>query len=326
MKTNLPISLLSAFLLSLVALPSRTVAESAAGQDQQPEKSISVEVAGGRTFTGQLDARTDPAELWLRSRRGSAVLLRPIPWDRISQVHVADQDLSGEELRQIVKTIKPEAAPPKEAAAAIPNVQGPMFEVQTSNPQSPIPNPQQKSLILKGSTRPGGFLSVTGTPPPTPAETPRVCSLAIEAGVANWNADVEVDGLLVRVYPLDGTGTVVPVRGMLQFDLTGERGDESGPLQPFTTLGQWSRPVRFEDFGPQGAVFRLPFQGVHPEFNLSVAPLGAVHARLNVPGQGSFDATDSMVRIRPYSAVRDQLQLSTGRRFFPQERTGGGHR
>jgi hypothetical protein len=45
-----------------------------------------------------------------------------------------------------------------------------------------------------------------------------------------------------------------------------------------------------------------------------------------VPGQGTFETTESLLRIRPYSAVRDQLQLSTGRRFFPRERTGDGRR
>jgi len=159
-----------------------------------------------------------------------------------------------------------------------------------------------------------------------PPETPRVHWLAVEAAVANWDGDVEADGLLVHVYPLDDTGGVVPARGTLQFELIGQRDDVFGPPQPFTTLGQWSYQVRAEDFGPRGAIYRLPFQGVHPEFDLTVAPYGALHARLSVPGQGTFETTESLLRIRPYSAVRDELQLSTGRRFFPQERTGDGRR
>ena len=302
MKTNLPISLLCGLWLSLMGLPGRAATEPAVGQDREAERPISVEVASGRTFGGQLDARTDAVQLWLRSGRGSTVLLRPIQWDRVVQVHVAGQDLSGEEFRQIVEAVKPDTPTPKQAAA-----------------------PQNK-IVIKGSTRSGGFLSVTGTPPRKPAARPRVRSLAIEAVVANWDADVEVDGLLVYVYPLDGTGAVVPARGTLQFDLTGQRDRVFRRWQPFTTLGRWSRRVRREDFGADGAVYRLPFQGVHPEFDLTVAPRGALHARLSVPGQGTFETTESMVRIRPYSAVRDELQLSTGRRFFPQERTGRGRR
>lgn len=305
MKTNLPIGLLCGLLFSLTGLPGRTTAEPAVGQDQQDQKqqkSISVAVASGRTFTGQLDARTDAAELWLRSRRGAALLLRPIRWDGVVQVRVADRVLSGEEFRQIVQAVKPEAPAPKETPAA------------------------EEKTAVKGATRSGGFLSVSGTAPQQPPETPRVRWLAIEAAVANWDGDVEADGLLVHVYPLDDAGGVVPARGTLQFELIGQRDDMFGPPRPFSRLGQWSQQMRVEDFGPRGAVYPLPFQGVHPEFDLTVGPRGALHARLSVPGQGNFETTESMLRIRPYSAVRDQLQLSTGDRFFPQERTGDGRR
>ncbi|MHC4176774.1 MAG: hypothetical protein ACYSWU_04665 [Planctomycetota bacterium] len=317
MKTNLPIALLCGLSLSLIGWPDRLAAELAPGGDQDPtqEKSISVELASGRTFVGQLDARTDPEHLWLRSPQGAAVLRRPIRWDRVVQVRVADQDLSGEEFRQVVEAVKQEAPD-----------------------QTETPTPQKK-IVIKGTTRSGGFLSVTRGAPRKPPQRPQVRSLAVEAAVANWDADVEVDGLLVYVYPLDGTGAVVPSRGTLQFDLTGRKDATVshshlarrgygilGPWRSFTTLGRWTRRVRVEDFGPRGAVYRLPFQGVHPEFDLTVAPRGALHARLSVAGQGTFDTTESMLRIRPYSSVRDQLQLSTGRRFFPQERTGRGAR
>lgn len=300
MKTNFPVSLLCGLLLLLIGLTGRATAEPGVGQEQREAESISVELTSGRIFAGELDARTDASQLWLRSERGSAVLRRPIQWDRVVQVRVAGQDLSGEELRQIVETVKPDSAGGKEQAA------------------------KQNKIVIKGSAPSGGFLSVTR---PARRKAPRVRSLAIYATAANWDADVEVDGLLVHVYPLDGTGGVVPARGTLQFNLTAQRENTAfRRWQPFTTLGRWSRRVRVEDFGPDGAVYRLPFQGVHPEFDLTVAPRGAVHARLSVPGQGTFETTESMVRIRPYSSVRDELQLSTGRRFFPEERTGRGRR
>jgi len=307
MKTNLPIGLLCGLTFSLAGW--RAATEPALAQDQQDQKqqkSIAVEVASGRTFTGQLDARTDAAELWLRSRQGAAVLLRPIRWDRVVQVRVADQVVSGEEFQQIVKAVKPESPARKESPDT------------------------QSGPVIHGPTRSGGFVSVTdtaahpeGTRPPEP---PQVRWLAVEAAVANWDGDVEADGLLVHVYPLDDSGGVVSARGTLQFELIGQRDDVFGPPQAFSCLGQWSQQMRVEDFGPRGAVYRLPFQGVHPEFDLTVAPHGALHVRLSVPGQGSFETTESLLRIRPYSAVRDQLQLSTGRRFFPQERTGDGRR
>ena len=147
--------------------------------------------------------------------------------------------------------------------------------------------------------------------------------MSIDADVGRWSDTVEADGLVVHVYPMDAQGAVVPAWGTLEVDLTGWQFGITRPSQPFFSLGRWTQEVRPEDFGPQGAVYRLPFQSVQPEFDTNVAPLGAVHARLNVPGQGTFDATRSSVRIRPSSPVRDMLQMTTGQRFFPQERTGG---
>jgi len=114
------------------------------------------------------------------------------------------------------------------------------------------------------------------------------------------------------------------VRGTLEVELIGRQTGVAKPPQPFARLGHWAQPVSVDDFGSRGAAYRLPFQGVHPEFQLAVAPHGAVHARLSVPGQGTFEATASTVRIRPYSAVRDQWQQATGYRFFPQETTQDG--
>jgi hypothetical protein len=57
---------------------------------------------------------------------------------------------------------------------------------------------------------------------------------------------------------------------------------------------------------------------------------GAVHACLAVSGQGTFEATDDMAIIRPWSTVREHLQQVTrhgyfpGYRYFPDERTDDG--
>jgi hypothetical protein len=294
MKTSLPTSLLCGLLLCLVGFSGRAGVELALGQDSQQADTISVRVASGRVFVGQLDARTDAGQLWLRSGHDSLVLLRPIQWDRVVQVSVADQDLSGEEFRQIVRTVKP-ADPASETRVAGP-----------------------KEITITGGHESDVAPEAVRAEPP---ELPRVRSLAIDAAVANWDADVEVDGLVVHVYPLDEGGRLIPARGTLQFDLTGQREGEFRHWQAFSPLGQWTEQARAEDYGPQGVVYRLPFRGIHPEFDLAVAPHAALHARLSVPGLGTFETTESMLRIRPYSAVRDRLQLSTGSRFFPQERT-----
>lgn len=315
MRTNLSINLLCGFLVPLIGLPSLSAAQLPVVQDregtqdgvaqnqkQETEETITVHLASGRSFTAKIDPRTDSTQLWLRWERGSAVLRRPIRWDRVVRARVTGRELSGKEFYQIVQTIRRDAPAQAETAAA------------------------QRTIGIPGSTERTRSIPAVRSTPYQERKTPRVRSLAMDALVANWDADVEVDGLLVHVYPLDADGAVVPVRGSLEVDLRGQWHNAVPRPQSFLGLGRWTRQVRFEDFGPRGAVYRLPFQGVHPEFDPAVAPHGAVHARLSVPGQGTFETTESTVRIRPYGAVRDDLQQATGRRFFPQERTGEGRR
>ncbi len=301
MKTNLSIGLLCGLSVLMTELGIRAVSRPAVAQEQDSaaEAPVTVRLASGRTFTAQVDARSDAMHLWLRWQRGSAVVRRPVRWDRVVQVQVDGRDLSGEEFRRSVEADRPDQ---------------PVPAAETTGP---------KKIVIRGPARPAGSASATSTASRAVRQTPRVRSLAIEAGVANWDADVEVDGLMVRVYPLDAQGAVVPVRGSFSADLTGQWQDTVRRRHPFANMGRWTHQVRQADFGIDGAVYRLPFQGVHPEFDLGVAPQGMVHVRLNVPGQGAFEATESMIRIRPYSATRDELQQATGRRFFVHERTEG---
>jgi len=69
---------------------------------------VRVELVSGRVFTAQLDAWTDARLLWLRWQRGSVVLRRPIRWDRVVRAQVAGDELSGEEFREAVETIRGE--------------------------------------------------------------------------------------------------------------------------------------------------------------------------------------------------------------------------
>jgi hypothetical protein len=295
--------LLLSILCGLAAAPqaaAETGQAAAVEQQQRADASqpMIVAVASGRTFTGELDARTDQDRLWLRRQQGSALVLRPLQWDRVLAVRVAGEELSGEAFRGLVR----------------------QFRQTNPAPASPAGT---KQLVLNGSAGPEDWSA--GSPPPVrPPQTPRVCSLAIDAEVARWNPNVEADGLLVHVYPLGADGGVVPVRGTLEVEWLGRRIDSVNPATAFSRQAHWEVPVHEEDFGLEGAVYRLPFQSVQPEFDLAVARYGAVHARLSVPGQSTFEATAGTVRVRPPSPVRDQLQLDTGHRFFPQETTTDG--
>jgi len=272
--------------------------DAAGSQQPDPQSEIIVEVASGRRFTGEVDAHTDLNQLWLRRQHGSAVVLRPLRWDRVVRVHVAGEELSGEEFLGIVKRVR-----------------------QTVPAPAPIAT---KQIVLRGAMAPAESAVGADMRSAAPPETPRVRSLAIEAALGRWGATVDADGLLVRVYPLDAAGSAVAVYGTLEVELIGRRTDTVDPEASFGRLGHWLLPVREADFGVDGAVYRLPFQSVDPEFDLAVARYGAVHARLSVPGQGTFEATESTVRLRPASLVRDEYQRATGRRFFPQETTSDG--
>lgn len=275
---------------------------------------VTVELLSGRQFTATVDPRTNDELLWLRWSEGSAQLLRPLRWEQIHRAHLGQVEVDGRQLRQLVKASRPEILP--------------VFRRPTS-----------RRIVMRG---PGGAgdgerpsrtttelsAGTSGDTTTRPSAGPRVRSLAIDTRVANWDADVEVDGLIVDVYPLDAAGRTVPVFGTLEVELIVDRGDTVTRPQSLVRRGRWTERVRVGDFGSGGARFKLPFgsAGFHPEFDRRTAPYGAVVARLNVPGQGVFSATDSDVRIRPYSAVRDVLESASGTRFFPLEKTGRGRR
>lgn len=310
MRANLSISLLCGLFLVLGDAPPGIARRAVA---QRPAQPITVELASGRSFTARMDSLTDEARLWLRWTHGSASLLRPIRWDRVVQVQAAGETLSGDEFHRVVKGVRREVPKPEPSHLAPRH----LVMTDTADPAN------TGTAAAEPSNR--------DRPPVKPVSTrqwksPRVRSLEIDVAAANWDADVEVDGLIVDVYPLDAEGSVVGVDGVLSVELIGQRRGPVGLARPFCPVGRWTERVWLEDIGPCGARYRLPFQRVHPEFDLKVEPYGAVHARLSVPGQGVFEATASMVRVRPFSATRDDLEQATGHRFFRSERTGRGRR
>ena len=251
-----------------------------------------VQLAGGKILAGELAPKTDTKQLWLVRQFGSITVLRPIAWDQVVKASVLGREFSGEQLRLIVEAIRQRSAIPIEIRPRLVSLRGPAMVDEL--PDRPRP------------AAPSG---------------PAVRHLEIDAATAGWSETADPDGLVVHVYPLGEQGELIPAWGTLEVELIGRRPGPATDPQIFANLGRWAQEVRPEDFGPRGAVYRLPFQAVRPDFDLDVGSAGAVHARLTVPGQGTFDATQSTVRIRPFSPVRDELQQATGRRFFPTERT-----
>jgi hypothetical protein len=63
-------------------------------------------------------------------------------------------------------------------------------------------------------------------------------------------------------------------------------------------LGHWTRTVRAEDFGLNGALIRLPFDGVQPDSDPHLRGYAWATVRLTVAGQGVYEATVEGVELR----------------------------
>jgi len=284
------------------------VGQSQAGQASTAEQPVVVHLASGRSLLATVAPQTDGARLWLRWRHGTISVLRPIAWERVVQAEYEGQGLSADQLRRAI--VQPEPLLSTREAPLAPHA-GTFHLRSLRRPTPPVAQSTRST-----SSRP----AITTIEPGRGKTPPK--SLAIDAWVANWDSDVEVDGVVVEVRPLDARGAIAPVHGTLEVDLIGWRTGRTRPDRAPIRLGRWTRSVRPDDFASPGTAYRFAFRSVHPEFNLRWAPYATVHARLSVPGRGVFDATSSDVRIRPYSALRDHLQQTTGQRFYDVERTG----
>jgi hypothetical protein len=290
-------------LLGLTALPiSRACSADGAGSPAAASGNplaagpVMVHTASGRVFTGEIAPATDGTLLWISQDGSSTTISRPIAWPSVVKATILGQVFTGDDLQRRVQQVRETLPPPGTTAAILKSGTVPF------SPSGSADGPQNAS-------------------PPLP-KAERVVHLVMDATLAGWGDTAEPDGLAVRICPVDRFGRLTPVWGTLEVDLTGRHDGITAEKQRFANLGRWTVEVRPDDFGPSGALYPLDFQAVHPEYDTSVIPRGTVHARLSVPGQGTFDATQSTVRIRASSPMRDDLQRATGQRFFPQERSG----
>jgi len=119
MKTLLPISLLCGLFLLLTGLPEIDGRQRQAIAEEPPvSETIIVDLAGGRSFTAEVDPRTDASELWLRWRRGGSTILRPVQWDRVVRARFGPETVSGEQLREVVATVRHKIATAESPALA----------------------------------------------------------------------------------------------------------------------------------------------------------------------------------------------------------------
>jgi hypothetical protein len=272
---------------------------------QSPAPQIEVELTSGRVFRATVDPRTEGPTLWLRFSRSAAgelTILRPVAWDRIARVRHDGKDYAAADFQPLaeqLKQITPRQVFPNRITAE--PVAAMTAAVDTSAGHPRLWQPPALSIVP---------LVVT--------------HFHVDAYVANWDGDVEADGIELHVFPTTAEGIVTATAATIEARLIGRRANPAEPSDPFPQIARWTERIVPEQFGPGGAILRLPFQAVHPDFNFRVGPQGVLHVRLIAPGHGAFE-TSADLRIRPYSGMRDRLQQQTNRRFFNGERTGREH-
>lgn len=143
----------------------------------------------------------------------------------------------------------------------------------------------------------------------------RPVSLRLHARLDNWDADPEADGVRLAIAPVDADDFIVPVSGTIDAQLWAIGRDRPGTVR----LAEWGNVVRPEEFGPDGAEYRLPFRAAPPELTHPVIPEGLIHVRLGVSGVGVLSASEEVILQTP-SRFRDRLEFQTGRRRLPIER------
>jgi len=165
--------------------------------------------------------------------------------------------------------------------------------------------------------------------PAPPVYLPLVRTITFDVRIVNWDADVETDGLVVDLMPIDGDGFLTPVSGSVEVEFFApqrrvfQHAPKSGG-DTFERVERWTVPIDAADFTVNGVRLRLPFGAIHPEFDSDwfASPYGLVHVRLTSAGHGTFDASRDGVRVRPWAPNRDQLELHNYPRFLPTEAVG----
>jgi hypothetical protein len=251
---------------------------------------VTVTLASGRKFTAAIDARSDDATLWLRFDSTGGMLLRPVAWSHVVSVRAPQGPMTVEELRKRWKELASRVELPQPAPAST----------------DAAPNPVESAVT----------------------EIPPIRSLYADAYVAHWGPNVEADGILLVLSPVDEFGQLTPVGGMLDVELIADYRSYLRPAplttrEPFNRIGSWTFRLTAADFvDGRSARLRLPFQAIDPQFTRNVDSFGLLTMKLAVPGQGVFATSVGDVRIRPMNNIRDRIEASTGARFLPGEQTG----
>ena len=267
---------------------------------------VEVQLASGRRFRGEIDPRTDDTLLWIRFQRAGMVIARSIEWQQVNSVSQGEHVFSAEQVKPSRQSGRTALSPP--ISTPISKAAWQAGALSAAGNYEEVPTAEPANYLIPYSSFPA-----------------IVRQIHIDVQLGQWDADVEVDGLTVHLFALADDYSSLSVAGTLEATLLGRRLASRQHTEQFPEIGRWTLNVLPGDFGPAGAIYHLPFQATHPDFDFTLVGTGLLNAKLILPGQGTFEASADHLRIRPYSPLRDQLQMRQGTRFFSTERLGITH-
>ncbi len=280
---------------------------------------LEIRLKDGGTRTGVFDVATNEASLRIRVGEPDAYIIYGIDWDKIEEVRDGTERWSADRFAEF-RAKKSDPAEVIRAAKSWHDVKG-----EPSSKPSPSSRPLWESPSNRETTEAGDS---------------RVRYIEIDAVTANWDSDAQWDGIVLRVWPMNQWGEVIPVSGILDVTLSGDRGDPphfDRHGDRIQSIDHWVRWLRESHYGNDGANVRLEFQAFRPEprnfagtdrWHVFQADpgwwlrnnSGDVFVRMTVPGHGVFEASVSLpVRLRRFSPLRDRYFIRNGTRSFPAE-------
>lgn len=267
---------------------------------------VTARLRSGRVVVGAVDARTNSQQLWLRRASTNFDLVSGFAWQEIVDGQIADVNLDSLQLRDW-------AVDHKHPGRKFYDLPASAVDVPNAAVMDGL-GPQACPQYAGGSNSDSLSASVNE----------KLRSIAVQAHLAHWDKDAQSDGLRIFVSTLGIDGYSVPIDGQIEFTLVVERelinGGQSYARRPdFVIRERRSQLVRRKDFIDGTAVYELNFSRFHPDFDPNVSLQGLLFARLSVPGQGVFEASDAQVFLREPSLFRDQLQYFTPGRYLPLE-------
>jgi hypothetical protein len=270
-----------------------SAADTNSRHEQRPfvDQEVIVTLKHGRPLhAAAVDARTSAEHLWIRYGGGRSVIRRRIHWNDIRQILRGNRSINAEEAREL---------------AAV------------SEEQKPAANQEHPPAKRQPTRRPESRI-----------RSNRVTQFQFDAYLANWDRDVESDGLRLHLLPSNAAGQLQPVNGTLRVELLAERHAKYHHVHrerglQLQRVDRWNLPVRRSQFTGEGLTISLPFRAAHPEHDTRWSNHGLVHVQLIVPGQGIYERSLDGIRVRPFAPLRDALELESHRRFLPTELTQG---